>query len=897
MIRIQVKNQIVGSLRDFFHQLFVTAFDVYDSFLRYDFFPFLITLAFPLKSCTMRFFIILALFLSTCFNAGAQVSFFPPQNLSNEYGPSNDHNVFAVENHYYLVWDQWGYVMFRHSENGGLSWSNKITLYSGIDYGANYPVVAAANGNVYIFYYRNTTGNSQIFMLKSTNNGQSFGNEIQIGNAIRGAQIPQIAISGDTLVLAYEDRDLNYDYQVFVTTSIDAGLNWSAPTNLSNTTNGAHWCNVALKGEQIFVLYNDQTGPDYDDLDLFFTKSDNFGQNWTTPQNISNNQAYNARLKTRVVDDVIYTIVSSKIDGIQTDAMLYRSDDLGNSWLPAINLSSNAGSSERPDVMVQSNGAGNHCIYAIWSDGSYTSNDQAYLKYSTDNGNSWSEMLAFSQETEDASWPQIIGYRDGDTDQLFMAYFRPNDGTFNYEVWGVRAQNILQQNITFSGQVTDVNENGLANAKITLNGTDYFTNDAGNFEISLLPGTYYCTVSAAGFITFTNPSLQLTQNTNNNFSLEALLFPPLNLHGEIVDQNVQLYWDAPASEGSWLQWDDGINTDAVGGENIDLFDVAIRFTPADLTNYDGFFLTKIAAYFADANCTFHVRVWTGGNQTFAGNLVVDQLVPYPVAGEWNEIELENPVQINANQELWIGYRVQNPNGVYPAGTDAGPAVAFKGDMLLYGSDWVSMSDYFGWDVNWNIKGFAVDAGIEPQSLESINDTPIADQNYQPQIVKQANKGKSFQYLYTYFNVYRNEVLLAEVPASQLSYVDDQPLNENTYYVTSGWEAFESQPSNSVSFNYVKLPENQFQQQFSLSPNPASNNATIIFNLSSADEISIFLTNVSGQQKVIVNRQVFTQGTHSIQLTEKELNEYRVNGLVMVSIKGATQQVTQKLMLN
>lgn len=845
----------------------------------------------------MKYSLVINLFFFLCFNLAAQMQFFPPENLSNEYGPSNDHSIFADGNDYYLIWDQWGDLMFRHSENGGLSWSNKTTLYTGIDYGANYPVVAAANGNVYVFYYRNTSGNSQIFMLKSTNNGQSFGNEVQISNAIRGAQIPQIAISGDTLVLAYEDRDLNYDYQIFVTTSTDAGLNWTIPTNLSNTTNSAHWCNVALKGDQIFVLYNDQTGPEYDDLDLFFTKSGNFGQNWTSPQNISNNQAYNARLKTRIVDDVIYTIVSSKIDGLQTDAMLYRSVNLGSSWLPAINLSSNAGSSERPDVLVQSDNSGNHCIYAVWSDGSYTENDKAYLKYSTDNGNTWSEMLAFSQETEDASWPQIIGYRDGDTDQLFMAYFRPNDGTFIYEIWGTRAQNTLQQNITFSGQVRDVNGNGIENAQIRLNGTDYLTDETGSFEIILLPGTYYCTVSANGFISYTNPSLELTQNITNNFTLDALLFPPLNLHGEVVDQNVQLYWDTPASEGNWLQWDDGVNTDAVGGDNIDLFDVAIRFTPADLTDYHGFFLTKIAAFFADANCTFYLRVWVGGNQSFAGYLVVDQLVPYPVSGEWNEIILDNPVQINANEELWIGYRVINPNGAYPAGTDAGPAAAYKGDLLLYGSDWVSMSDYFGWNVNWNIKGFAVDGGFESPVQPSLIDTPVKTNSFDPQIVKQSHSSNRFHALVEHFNVYRNDVLLAEVAANELSFMDDQPLNENHYYVTSAWESFESQPSNSVDFNYVSLSENHSEQQFSLYPNPTSTTSNIRINLHAADHISMILCDIYGNQKVIVDNRYFNKGSHTVHLTEKVLKEFFNQGIVMVKICGSTYQSAHKLVVN
>ncbi|MBZ0243418.1 MAG: exo-alpha-sialidase, partial [Bacteroidales bacterium] len=519
-----------------------------------------------------------------------------------------------------------------------------------------YPVIAAANGNVFVFYYRNTTGKSQIFMLKSSNDGQSFGSEIQITDANQGAQVPQIAISGDTLVLAYEDRDFLSNPQIFIMKSVDAGQSWSAAQQVSATTEGARWCNIVLKGDQIFAFWNDQTGSNYDHLDLFFRKSTDFGQSWTSPQNLSNNQAYNARLKTKIVDNSIYTIVSSKIDGLQTDAMLYRSNDLGATWEAALNLSDNSGASERPDVYVLRDNTTNHRIYAIWSDGSYSGNDKAVMRYSVDNGESWSEILPFSQDTEDASWPQINGYRDGDKDQLFMTYFRPHDGTFDYQVWGVRAENQLAENITFSGQVVDAFDNGLGNAKLKLNGITHYTDDTGNFNIQLIPGNYDIAVSADGFIGFQQADLEMTEDTALDFMLEALLFPPLNLRGEIVDQTVVLDWDEPASVGDWMYWDDGENSDAVGGENIEMFDAAIRFTASDLQSYDGKYLTQISAYFDEVSGDFSMRVWTGGNQFAAGNLQVDQLVQYPVAGEWNTIELDNPVLIDASQELWFGYR-------------------------------------------------------------------------------------------------------------------------------------------------------------------------------------------------------------------------------------------------
>lgn len=829
------------------------------------------------------------------FTASAQIQFFPPQNISNEYGPSRDHAMYNIDDDFYLVWDQWGDLMFRKSTNGGQSWGAKSTIYNGLDYGARYPVIAAANGNVYVFYYRYTSGDSQIFMLKSSNDGQSFGSEIQISEANQGAQIPQIAISGDTLVLAYEDRDLMSNSQIYIMKSVDAGENWTSAQQVSSTSEGAGWNNIVLKGNQIFAFWNDVTGPDYDDLDLFFSKSTDFGQSWSSPQNLSNNQAYNARLKTEIVDNSIYTITSSKMDGLQTDAVLYHSHDLGNSWQPAINLSDNSGGSERPDVFVLRDNASNHRIYAIWSDGSYSGNDKAVMRYSVDNAESWSEILAFSQATEDASWPQINGYRDGDKDQLFMTYFRPHDGTFDYQIWGVKAENQLAENITFSGQVFDIFDNGLENARLNLNGTTYYTDETGSYSIQLIPGNYDLAISADGFIGLEQTDLELIEDTSLDFILDALLFPPLNLRGEVVEQTVVLNWDEPASVGDWMYWDDGENTDAVGGENIEMFDAAIRFTPADLQTYDGKYLTQISAYFEDVNAEISLRVWTGGNQFAAGNLRVEQPVPSPIPGEWNTIELDNPVLIDASQELWIGYRVLNTGGGYPAGTDNGPAISFKGDMILYGSDWLSMSDYFGWNINWNIRGFAVDAPSK-NLVTQVLENPALNKSGLPEKTASTSSGKNFRWEYTHFNVWRNFNLIAEVPAGEFTFIDKLPMNENTYVITTARDIYESEASDSVTIELVNIAENQIDfENLRAYPNPVKADFKLRFESSQAENMQLELIDLSG--KLIYSRQFLAiAGKNEITLNRDMLKLPNFSGVVLVNLSGKHQQFTRRIIL-
>jgi hypothetical protein len=73
---------------------------------------------------------------------------------------------------------------------------------------------------------------------------------------------------------------------------------------------------------------------------------------------------------------------------------------------------------------------------------------------------------------------------------------------------------------------------------------------------------------------------------------------------------------------------------------------------------------------------------------------------------WNEVTLDAPIALDVNDELWIGYTLigQVP-GTFPAGTDAGPAVAGYGDKITTdGVTWDNLSD-FGLSYNWNVQVF------------------------------------------------------------------------------------------------------------------------------------------------------------------------------------------------
>jgi hypothetical protein len=192
--------------------------------------------------------------------------------------------------------------------------------------------------------------------------------------------------------------------------------------------------------------------------------------------------------------------------------------------------------------------------------------------------------------------------------------------------------------------------------------------------------------------------------------------PPRNLvvawHWYNYDFN--LSWQAPLGatlENYIIQWDDGVfSGNSIGtGDEVE-FDAAARWTPEYLSNYSNCELTEVSFIPNEHQAVYRIRVWSGEN---AENLIIDQEVQSPIIGDWNVIPLDSIIDVNINEELWVGYNVNTPAG-YPAGVDNGPAVNGYGNMMNFGGWQTLLEINPDFDYNWSIK-----ANIKSKT---INDT-------------------------------------------------------------------------------------------------------------------------------------------------------------------------------
>jgi len=367
--------------------------------------------------------------------------------------------------------------------------------------------------------------------------------------------------------------------------------------------------------------------------------------------------------------------------------------------------------------------------------------------------------------------------------------------------------------------------------------------------------------------------------------------PAPTTHGD----QILLEWVAPNAPtpgpSGWLFWDNGTNVDAIGLTGGGTFNVAVRFTPAQLAEYAGTSLTKIRMFAYGPGGTLVLKVWTGAN---ASQLVMSQPIASYTAGAWNEWTLDTPVMVSGTTELWFGYAVTHGTD-YVAGCDGGPAVAGYGDMIsLDGSVWESMSQAYALNYNWNLQGYveAVD-GVSTQ-LQPINDNtvygPVSELvrgNY-PMLsgaslpVESMNASREL----TGYNIYRDEVLIGNT--TETSYLDTDPAisvlgQTYCYNVTAVYEDCESAFSNTACETVIAA-DNIEVSAVNVYPNPSNS----VVNIELTNDISqLVIYNYVGQ---VVYEQVVAKDMN-IQI---DVRNYDAGAYLVKFITRSGESFTKKI---
>jgi hypothetical protein len=168
-----------------------------------------------------------------------------------------------------------------------------------------------------------------------------------------------------------------------------------------------------------------------------------------------------------------------------------------------------------------------------------------------------------------------------------------------------------------------------------------------------------------------------------------------------LDPNAKPATSNPSNRDEVILNYDGDNGSAIGLTGAAAWRVAARFPASMVEQYNGMYLTSVDVYINDPADAHKLQIYGMGsfNVPGAGELLYEQAFT-PIPAFWNTITLDEPVYIDGS-DIWIGYWMDQPAGIFPAGCDEGPMIP-DGRWISTGPGWGYLSETLPY--NWNIRG-------------------------------------------------------------------------------------------------------------------------------------------------------------------------------------------------
>ena len=168
-------------------------------------------------------------------------------------------------------------LSFRASSDGGNTFGEKINISNSTNGHSDMQDVATSGNNVYVTWCDDKTGDMEIYVRKSADGGQTFGNTTMlksVGTSPSNIKyIPyeqqdteliqidtNVALSGNNIyAMWWENKTGNWE--VLFTRSIDGGQTFEDTINLSNSTTAfSERAQLAADGNNVYVTWWEEPG-------------------------------------------------------------------------------------------------------------------------------------------------------------------------------------------------------------------------------------------------------------------------------------------------------------------------------------------------------------------------------------------------------------------------------------------------------------------------------------------------------------------------------------------------------------------------------------------------------------------------------------------------------------
>jgi hypothetical protein len=147
---------------------------------------------------------------------------------------------------------------YKRSTDNGETWGPDVQMTndSGLSY---FPMVAATDAAVHFARWARRNGELHILYRRSTDNGANWGPDVQIDSGSQAASGPVLFADGNTIHVAWDDRRSGTS-QLYDRHSTDGGMNWSKEDTLTFSPSNSGGPAFASVDSLLNITYTNDSG-------------------------------------------------------------------------------------------------------------------------------------------------------------------------------------------------------------------------------------------------------------------------------------------------------------------------------------------------------------------------------------------------------------------------------------------------------------------------------------------------------------------------------------------------------------------------------------------------------------------------------------------------------------
>ena len=282
-------------------------------------------------------------------NNSVPVVFENATNVTNNPMDSVYGQVAAWNNNVYMLWQDSmppGYknydIFIKSSNDKGTTFGSPVNLSNNSGF-SEHPQIAAYDNNVYAIWADDTSGNREVFFTRSEDNSTSFDKTKNLSNNTSDSFNQEIAVFGDNVYVVWLDQDEADNTNILLKSSFDGGATFGRTVHISSDANQETFPKIAAYEDSVYVAWN-MAGDNLDERDnegLFFVRSLNGGNTFDNIMKLNHENDF-GELQVAAFDEIVY-VVSGGIHSVDVNGVFFtRSIDGGRGFSEPVTIDGNA---------------------------------------------------------------------------------------------------------------------------------------------------------------------------------------------------------------------------------------------------------------------------------------------------------------------------------------------------------------------------------------------------------------------------------------------------------------------------------------------------------------------------------------------------------------------------